>query len=127
MWPGCVADVMLSLRHSVKDARSEFKKKITGYLQSSGLQSHARSHAREHAREHGRREHGKENVPMEALKVQHSFKNRYIHVRACRVVMRDLLGAVSYGLRAEVPLHFIISGPTFSALFNFVSLLEQVG
>lgn len=50
----------------------------------------------------------------------------HVHVHACRVEMGDLLSAVSYGLRAEVPLHFIISGSAFSALFNFVSLLEQV-
>ena len=43
-----------------------------------------------------------------------------------RVERRDLLGAISYALRAEVPLHAIISGSTYTSLLNFVSLLEQV-
>lgn len=64
---------MFILRHSVKDARSEFREKIAGFLQSSGLQSHDKSHSRSRGRSHD-----KEHVPMEALKIPHSFKNRYL-------------------------------------------------
>lgn len=42
------------------------------------------------------------------------------------VELHDLLSAMAYALRAEVPLHVIISGSAYSTLFNFVSLLEQV-
>ena len=44
----------------------------------------------------------------------------------CRVDVGDVLGAVAYSLRAEVPLHVLISGSTYSALVNYVHLLEQV-
>ena len=40
--------------------------------------------------------------------------------------MSDLLGAIAYGLRAEVRLQVMIAGSAYSSLYNFVSLLEQV-
>lgn len=43
-----------------------------------------------------------------------------------RVSPTDLLGAVSYILRREVPLHSIISGTAFTALLRLVHLLESV-
>ena len=38
----------------------------------------------------------------------------------------DLLGAISYAFRMEVPVHQIMSGDTFTALLRFVHLLESV-
>ena len=38
----------------------------------------------------------------------------------------DLQSAVAYTFRREVPLHSIVSGAAFSALTQFVQLLEQV-
>ena len=38
----------------------------------------------------------------------------------------DLLGAISYAFRMEVPVHQIVSGDTFTALLRFVHLLESV-
>ena len=43
-----------------------------------------------------------------------------------RVDLSDVLSAVSYSLRAEVPLHLLISGSAYSSLFNYITLLEQV-
>lgn len=37
-----------------------------------------------------------------------------------------MLSAISYALRAEVPLHVIISGSAYTSLYNFITLLEQV-
>ena len=45
---------------------------------------------------------------------------------SCRVDVGDVLSAVSYSLRAEVPLHVLISGSAYFSLLNYVSLLEQV-
>jgi len=38
----------------------------------------------------------------------------------------DLQSAIAYTFRKEVPLHSIVSGAAFSALTQFVQLLEQV-
>lgn len=43
-----------------------------------------------------------------------------------RVNITDLLGAISYAFRMEVPVHQIVSGDTFTALLRFVHLLESV-
>ena len=44
-----------------------------------------------------------------------------------RVNRDDLLSAVSYALRKEVPIHNTVSGSAFSALLRFIHLLESVG
>ena len=43
-----------------------------------------------------------------------------------RVELGDLLGAISYALRVEVSLKHAITGSTYSSLYNFIVLLEQV-
>lgn len=43
----------------------------------------------------------------------------------CSVSVDDLFGAVGYAFHHEVPMHSIISGSAFSALLQFVMLLEQ--
>ena len=50
-------------------------------------------------------------------------------VRLCfshRVDPVDVLGAVSYIFRREVPLQSTVSGPAFTALLRFTHLLEDV-
>lgn len=122
--------------HSAKDARSEFRQKIAGHLQGVGSRGHVamapslspspppvpapveRGRSRDgsigreqhHAPQHhaGRGSHG--NKP---------------HPQRNRVDLSDLLNAISYALRNEVTIHSIISGPTYSSLLNFLSLLEQ--
>ncbi len=61
----------------------------------------------------------------------HTFMRMHAHACTCmsyahRVDVSDVLSAVSYSLRAEVSLHVIISGPAYSSLINYISLLTQV-
>lgn len=50
----------------------------------------------------------------------------YLPLTTHRVHRSDLLSAVSYALRSEVPIHSIISGSAYSSLLRFIGLLEKV-
>ncbi len=50
----------------------------------------------------------------------------YLPCTTHRVHRNDLLSAVSYALRSEVPIHSIVSGSAYSSLLRFINLLEKV-
>ncbi|XP_065918965.1 sulfhydryl oxidase 1-like isoform X1 [Dysidea avara] len=68
------------------------------------------------------RQQNNDNVIM----VKTSKQRDVVMAPPIRPHLMDLQSAVAYTFRREVPLHSIVSGAAFSALTQFVQLLEQV-